>query len=340
MSVLPGHRKDWGYYLLSEWRYDLTQKVSGRAYLDYRTKLGWSEGLGLNYTNTAVGSGDIKFYFTDEHPPQNKYADQRDSYQRYLIRLRHKWDIDERTNVIAEFYKIRDEVRKFADSNNNILKEYFYREYEEDSQPLTYAMFHHSFSYSSIDILLQNRNNHWFDQLQKMPEIKYVLPSLQLGESPFYFDNNTIYDTFNKKATMSPTTADDLTVARLDSINRLSLPMRIAFFRVSPFIQVRETIYDKGANGASLPARSIFYTGADVSTKFYRTFEVKSNVLGLDLNGLRHIITPSFGYSYNPEPTVTVEGAFTTKNRPIPTTKINIPLTIATYLLLRKPMDT
>ncbi|MFA5725127.1 MAG: LptA/OstA family protein [Candidatus Omnitrophota bacterium] len=302
VSVLPGKRKDWGPYLLSEWRYNIKDNIYARMYLDYRNKLGWAEGLGLNYTKTAIGSGDFKFYYSKESP-STVPAGHPTSYQRYLLRLRHKWDIDNQTNFIAEVYKISDEKRKY-DDQANILKDYFYREYEKDSEPLTYALFHHSFTYSSIDFLAQKRINHWYDQLDKLPEIKYTLPSIKLGDTPFYFENYTTFTSFNKKAATAPASPDDLTVTRLDTVNKISIPTRIAFLRVSPFVKVQETVYDKSATGSSLPARSIFYAGADISTKFYRTFNIQTNVFGLDLNGLRHIITPTIGYSYNPEPTV------------------------------------
>jgi hypothetical protein len=66
----------------------------------------------------------------------------------------------------------------------------------------------------------------------------------------------------------------------------------------------RQTFYDHRAIGSSVAPRTIFYSGLDASTKFYRVFDVKSNLLGLDINGLRHIITPTIGYAYNHEPTV------------------------------------
>lgn len=306
VSVLPGKRKDWGPYLLSVWEYNLANNVDGRAYLDYRNKLGWAEGLGLNYTKTPVGNGDIKFYYTQESAGNSKPANTNisGSYQRYLLRLRHKWDIDPQTNFIAQVYKIGDEKRKFVDVNSKFLQDYFYREFEKDAEPLSYALFHHSFQYSSVDVLVQKRTNHWFNQLNKMPEVKYTLPNLQLGASPFYFESNSAVATFNKKPDTVPTSTDTIAVSRLDTFGRLSLPMRVAFFRVTPFVKVQETVYDKGANDQTLPARTIFYTGADVSTKFYRIFNIKTNFLGLDLNDLRHIITPSIGYSYNPEPTI------------------------------------
>ena len=80
--------------------------------------------------------------------------------------------------------------------------------------------------------------------------------------------------------------------------------MRVSFIQLTPFVMNRETFYDKDVNGATVSPRTIFTSGADASTKFYRIFNVKSNFLGLDINGLRHIITPSIAYSYSHEPTV------------------------------------
>ena len=309
VQVEPGTRKDWGPYLLNTWRYTLTDNSNLRLFLDYRTKLGLAEGFDLNYKSPAAGRGDFKFYYTNEkfvHPPLGAPTD----FQRYFFRWRYKWNIDERTNLVAEFYKISDQRWKYENSPvgninaHNMLQDYFFREYEKDSQPLSYALFHHAFNYSSLDILLQKRTNHWFDQLDKLPEINYNLPSLQIGQTPLYFENTSQFGVYNKKATTVPVTADDVTVTRLDTTNRVSLPMRIGFVQFKPFVASRQTFYDKGANGQSGIVRTIFYSGADLSTKFYRIYNLKTNFLGLDLNGLRHVITPSIGYLYTYVPTI------------------------------------
>jgi hypothetical protein len=151
---------------------------------------------------------------------------------------------------------------------------------------------------------MQERTNHWFDQLDKLPEVTYNLPSLQIGESPFYFQHNSSLANFNKKATTYPVTPDEVSVMRFDATNKFSLPMKVAFVKLTPFVKNQETFYDKDVFGSSNAWRTIFYAGADASTKFYRTFNVKSNFLGMDINGLRHIITPTIGYAYNHEPTI------------------------------------
>ncbi|HNW39782.1 MAG TPA: LPS assembly protein LptD [Candidatus Omnitrophota bacterium] len=312
VQVEPGKRKDWGPYLLSTWRYNLTENSNLRLFLDYRTKLGLAEGFDLNYKQPALGRGDFKFYYTDEKAknlPTGIPGDPTE-FQRYFLRWRHKWDIDPRTNFITEFYKISDHRRKYENypapnsEAHNLFQDYFFREYEKDSEPLTYALFHHSFDYSSLDIFLQKRTNHWFDQLDKMPEINYSLPSLQVGQTPLYFENSSQLGVYNKKAATAPVTADDVTVTRLDTTNKVSLPMKLAFLQFKPFLASRQTYYDQGANGQSGIVRTIFYGGVDLSTKFYRIYNAKTNFMGLDINGLRHIITPSVGYLYTHAPTI------------------------------------
>ncbi|MFH0739183.1 MAG: hypothetical protein V2A59_04955 [Candidatus Omnitrophota bacterium] len=303
VQVMPGKRKDWGGYILTAWRYKLTDNLSGRIYFDVRSKLGVAEGFGANYKSENFGKGDFKYYYSHEEPtnlPQNTPA----NFERYLIRWRHQWDIDERTNLVSEYYKITDSKRSILGTQYNMLKDYFFREYEKDSQPLSYTLLHHSFSYSSVDITVQKRINRWYQQLEKLPEIKYSLPNLKIGETPFYFENSSSFASFNYKYPVPSDATNDISMNRFDTSNKFSLPMRVSFIQLTPFVMNRETFYDKDSSGASLAPRSIFYSGADASTKFYRIFDIKSNFLGLDINGLRHIITPSVAYSYNYEPTV------------------------------------
>ncbi len=301
VQLMPGESKDWGTYLLTAWKYRLSDNVGGRIYFDYRNKLGIAEGFGANYDTHQYGQGDLKFYYTQERLSSHP-ANEPGEFQRYLLRLRHRWDIDERTKLISEYYKIGDEKRKLLGNTNNFLKDYFFREYEKDSQPLSYILLSRSFDNSSVNFLVQKRTNRWFDQIEKTPEIQYSLPDYRLFEGvPIYLENSSSFGQLNKKVDPLGYTEN---VTRLDTKNKFSLPMKLGFLRVSPFVADQETVYDKGADGKSLPIRTIFYTGVDTSTKFFRLYDVKTKILGMDINGLRHIITPSIGYSYNHKPSV------------------------------------
>jgi len=312
VQLMPGKSKEWGLFTLSAWRYNLTEDVKGRIYFDYRAKKGVAQGFGTNYSTSDFGKGDFKYYYTQERDHSLDKTNRAPRiFERYLIRWRHKADIDEQTNFTGEYYKITDSKRAIYGSKYNLLKDYFFREYEKDAQPISYLLFHHSFNYSSVDFYMQKRANRWYDAgyLEKLPEIKYSLPSFTIGNTPFYIDNSSSLGSYNKKntSTMTPAANDtnpDAHVNRLDTSNKLSLPMKVSFVQFTPFVTNRMTFYDKRAVTSTIAPRTVFYSGADMSTKFYRIFNVNSDLLGLNINALRHIITPTVGYAFNHEPSV------------------------------------
>jgi len=314
VQMMPGTSKDWGQYMLTAWRYNLTENVTGRIFLDYRSYLGVAEGLGTNYTSD-YGKGDFKFYYTQERD-KSKDVSQEDVmvpkvFQRYFIRWRHKWDIDKNTNLTAEYYKINDSKKMVLDPKFDFLKDYFFREYEKDTQPPSYISLHHSFTYSSLDLVMRKRTNRWYSSgyLEQLPQVNYNMASIRILETPFYFDSSSAIANLNKKntSTMTPAandTSPDAHVNRLDTTNKFSAPLKILFIQISPFVGSRETFYDQKINGSPIAIRTIFLTGAEMSTKFYRIFNINSNFLGLNFNGLRHIITPTISYNYNRVPTI------------------------------------
>mgnify|MGYP001559663567 CR=1 FL=1 len=303
VQFMPGKSKDWGAFLLSAWRYQVTDHVQGRIYADYREKLGSAEGFGANYDTDNFGRGDFKFYYTQERPKNFNEGDPAE-FERYLVRSRHKWDIDERTNLVSEYYKITDSKRVIYGGEYSILKDYFYREYEKDTQPSSYALYHHAFDYSGIDVMVQKRVNRWYSSYtEKLPEIKYNLSSVQVGETPFYFEHNSSLANLNQKNAVH-SSPEGVNLTRFDTTNKISLPTKVSFLQFRPFAGTQETFYDKGADGESIAPRTMFLAGADVSTKFYRVFNLKSEFLKMQFNGLRHVITPTIGYTYQHDPTV------------------------------------
>jgi hypothetical protein len=317
IEITPGSRKQWGQYLLTAWRFNMADDVTGRLYLDFRQKLGISEGFGVNFSNSKIGKGDFKLYYTRERTDEfnEKYPGTNEtrssSFKRYLIRWRHKWDIDENTNIMSQYYNIVDSKMATRGSNYNFLKDYFYREYELDAQPLSYVSFHRSFGFSSLDFNLQKRTNRWYDPgyLEKLPEVKFSLPSTQIGDSWFYVESNTQAVNYNQKnqSTMTPTANDtnpNKHYNRFDTYNKFSYTKKVAFVEFTPYIAGEETIYSKDINGESIPPRTIFFSGADMNTKFYRLFDVHTKLFGMDIDDLRHVITPSVKYAFNHEPTI------------------------------------
>ncbi len=297
-----GKTSDWGVYLLSAWRHDLNDNVRLRLYLDWRERWGFADGFGINYDSEGIGSGDFKLYHTHERRADSA-ADQRvhQEFQRYFVRYRHMWDIDSNTKLTAQYYRIEDSRRGWHPVAD-MLRDYFYREYEKEAQPKSYVLVNRTLPYSNMSMLLQKRTNRWFGETEKLPEVAFNLPKLRIGEGPFYFENQTKFSNLNRKYP-TPSELDD-DVIRFDSYNESTLPTTLMFLEVSPYLGLRETYYSKDEDGEWISPRTAFYTGIDTSTKFYRIFNVRSNFLGLNINKLRHIVSPKVTYAYIHEPTI------------------------------------
>ncbi|MBU1125755.1 MAG: hypothetical protein KKC84_06995 [Candidatus Omnitrophica bacterium] len=308
VQVVPGKSKQWGAFLLTAWRYRLNQYIDGRIYLDLREKLGNSQGFGANYTIPGYGGGDFKFYYTQERNHTKDFPQEDVSipkiFQRYLVRFRHKWDIDEQTNIFTQMYKITDSkvILHPGNPDYGFLKEYFPLEYEKETQPLSYIELHRSLRYASIDVLMQKRMNRWYSQTEMLPRINFSLPSFQLGESPVYYETNASYTNYNQKSAVpAPSSEDaspfrDVTYNQYGLTNRFSLPAKVSILRLTPFISNQEDWKDKYTYGSTFA--HTFSTGSEATTKFYRLFDVQSKFLKMDINGLRHIITPTANYTY------------------------------------------
>ncbi|MFH1339152.1 MAG: LPS assembly protein LptD, partial [Candidatus Omnitrophota bacterium] len=268
-----------------------------RLYLDWRQRWGTAEGFGLNYDTIDLGRGDFKFYYTQERRTD---ADQRlkQEFQRYLVRFRHLWDVDSKTQLTAQYYRIQDNRKGWYGEEADFLRDYFYREYEKETRPRSYLLLTRSLPNSNINMLVDKRTNRWYgNTVEKLPEISYDLPGYQAFDGPLYFKNRTIFSNLDY--------ADSgAAVVRLDSYNQLTLPSKFMFVDVSPYLGLRETGYSRDKDGSPIAPRTTFYTGADMSTRFFRTFNVVNDFLGMNINRLRHVITPRVQYSYVHEPTV------------------------------------
>lgn len=302
VQVTPGKSKDWGLFLFTAWRYDLLNNSSGRIHLDYREKRDLAWGVDNYYDTKTIGKGYFKTYYMRERlipkriykwphipPPTEK--------ERYRIQWRHKWDVDKNTYWLAEYHKLRDP---------NFIKDYFYREFEKNAQLSSYILFTHnppeSFAFS---VLTQKRTNRIFAETEKLPEIKLDKPSAQIFDTPFYINSSSSYANLNKKFSTIPSpTEEDEANQRLDTSNRLSLPIKMSFLELTPYVGSRETYYQRMAGRQVGIFREIWDSGIDISSRFYRIFDFDGDFLGMKFNRLRHIISPSVKYGYVHPPTV------------------------------------
>lgn len=300
VTILPGKDKDWGFYLLTGWRYEFNSYLKGTLRLDYREKKDVAAGFDNYYTTEGFGDGLIKMYYMNERTLESNHfwKQPRISHERerYMMHHRHSWDVDADTDGRFEYWNLSD---------TDMLKDYFYRnEYERDMSPETYLTVTRTKKKYSLNLFAQKRPSKIFATTEYLPQVMLNVPDLQIGaeESKYYWRMDTSLASLNKKEA-HPSNVDEDTV-RLDVYNQFKRVSKLGFLNITPYIGGRETYYTKDKYGDWDWWRGALYSGVEVDTRFYRMFDVSTDKFGVNVNNLRHVITPKVGYEYIHTPTI------------------------------------
>ena len=300
VTFVPGMDKEWGLFLLSSWRYRFNENFKGIVHLDAREKRDVAWGIDLDYKMPDYGTGRIRTYYMNERRITSKrFFQPRPSptieKERFKVEWRHKWKISENTNTILQYYRLSD---------STIIKDYFEREFDEDTDPNTYFLLTHLLPVGIFSYRTDTRVNRFTSAVERLPEVRYDLGSYSILNSGFFLSNSTMYSNLTSK-TASPSEVRQKTM-RVHTESTLSYPMKIGIFEMSPFVGGRNTYYSKTKDPDQYGAiRGIFQTGANLSTRFFKVFDVHVKKFGLDINRLRHTITPQVAYAFNTLPTTT-----------------------------------
>ncbi|MBF0484691.1 MAG: LPS assembly protein LptD [Candidatus Omnitrophica bacterium] len=291
--ITPGYKKLWGGFLLTRIRMPLNDYLQATLHLNEYERKGQAEGFDLNYKTNGFGYGLIRGYYMDEHAIAAKRAwDEKllptIRQERYRLAWRHTWKIDDKTNALWQYYKISD---------SNYLKDYFQREYDNDSSPASYFVLTRSLPLGVMTLRADGHVNPWMTDVTRLPEIKYDLANQKLGDTNFYFKNSSTYSNLAIDHAAPASTREK--TQRLDQDNELSYLTKIGIFEVKPYVGGEWTYYsrtkDESDNGS---IRGIFRTGTSFSTKFYKIYNAKMDKFGIKIDQLRHIITPTIAYDY------------------------------------------
>ena len=295
------------------------------------------EDFGEDWGDVDLGSGYFKTYYMNERKIQRSHLwkkyrphDVTFEKERFRIRWAHEWDIAPDTLAVWEYNRLKDQ---------DFMKDYFYRdEYERDIQPDTYLLVTRTKPEYTLSLLERKRVDRSLSVSESQPEIKLEIRNQPVfGMQTFYEEDGSlgsvddyediyayaeahgvrsleerIIDPYFESTTTFASTTNknahsdiDDDVITLDTYNALSFPKRFFYISFSPSVAIQETFYSKDINGDPIHSPvAVFSTGASVSTRFFRIFGLNTNFLNLDINDLRHIITPSVDYGYVNEPTM------------------------------------
>lgn len=293
LMIIPGRTKELGNYVLGSWRYYLNENAKGLLRLDWYQDKGWAEGVDLNYNTKIMGEGNVKYYRIDERDTRAGVPeDLRETSERSRLELRHRWDPSARDHVVLEYFRASDVTFR---------KDYFFREYEKEPTPNSFFLYSHVYPNATLSLLGEPRVNRFESVLEKVPELKLETYNQKIGDSKFYYKSTTTAAHLMNTLANAGVTAD---VSRVDASNQLSYLFRFAGVDFSPFAGHRDTYYSRGVTGKNDIVRNAFFTGFDASTKLFRTFDVETDFLNLNISKLRHIVTPSIQYLYQDKPTI------------------------------------
>lgn len=292
VHLVPGNRDEWGPFLLSKWRFGLVNKpdlkARGNVQLDYRAKRGFGGGVEGFYSGDKVGRGAARAYYAKDQNEPLGVNDDRSRFQ-----WRHQSKIGESTALTAEFNKLSDPL---------VAKDFFYREeYERDTVPDNYVSIITSKPEYTFSFLERPRVNDFFGTVERNPELRFDTHNRQFAETPFYVREEAQFTNLQRTPAESE---EEVDVIRIDSNHTLTYAGKAGPFSVTPHVGTRQTYYTRAAQDDRDLLRGVFDTGVDLSIHFYKTYETKVQALGLDINQIRHIFTPTFSYNFRPNPTV------------------------------------
>ncbi|MBL7068740.1 MAG: LPS-assembly protein LptD, partial [Candidatus Omnitrophica bacterium] len=301
VTIVAGRNSRWGYFVLSAWRYYLHEWSRGYIHMDWREKKGLGHGIDYKYNFGYFGKGLSRFYYTNEKhiiTTEEVVEGQSVGRDRWRVQVRHKWNLDGNTLAVGEFNKNSDKL---------FIKDYFFNdEYEKESQQRTFVSVIRNKPGYNLSLFFRVRTHNFFTVLEKLPELKLELKSHRIRDTDFYYKSTTSFVMLQKKyAQTAYSRQPKMKANRFDTNHEFSyLTKLFDFLTFNPYLGIRETWYSEDASCSESKLRNVNAYGMRFSTKFYRVFNVKSDALGLGINGLKHVVTPSIHYRYVPEPNV------------------------------------
>ncbi|MCD6583130.1 MAG: LPS-assembly protein LptD [Candidatus Omnitrophica bacterium] len=307
LQVSPGKSKEWGFYVLTRWRYYLSEENKGRIHFDWYQKRGEAAGVTYKSKSGDFGESLFKFYsiqdklyreqereeFFDIYPERESILPKYLEDDRYKAQFFYSWRPTSNLSIKSEFHKFSDRY---------FMRDFFYREYEIQPHPLSYTLADLAFHHSSLSLLIQKRVNHFYTETEYLPKLEYNIFKQRVSTTyPFYIKSQISLANLSKKNANSDEDDDAL---RFHSHNVLSYETKLAWLNINPYIGHFATYYSKNIFGKENVLRNALETGISLSTNLYKIFNREFSLFGERVSKLRQVVTPILTYIYIHPPTV------------------------------------
>ena len=252
--------------------------------LGYQSSRGFTPGIEYRYTPSSETNGVLKGSFIDDKITSETY-----------------WKVDATHNQNLPmgfiFNGVLDlegkEFNKTFTDNINLRNRRISN---------SFATIRKSWGSSSFEILTRYRDSTDItsDQtLGELPQITYKAQRQAIGDSKFYFNQDTKFTSFLTDLDSDPSIDNYFSVQRLDFHPQLTRSINIApWLNFASTIGLRETIYSKGQNNAGFFSREGLDFNANIKgPTFEKVFHTRNKLIPK----IKHLLEPRLIFDYIPD---------------------------------------
>jgi len=300
-TFTPGYRSAYGPFLLGAYNWYWDDTADGRLRLDYREERGVGAGPELNLHLNRWGDATFDYYYVhDQEPDQSTNS----LPQFGNIPMRRQWFYSAYQATPLTNLNLKAMVNYLSDPL--VLHDFAEGAYTGNPQPNTFTEVDKYWNNWDLDAETTPRINQFFDQAERLPDVKLTGFRQQIFDTPVYYASESSAGYYHKWfADTNNPAIPDYSAERADTYHELLLPWTFfGWLNVAPHAGGRFTYYSKESGPGATDEetyRKIFDTGMEVSFKTSRLWTGATNSL-LDLDGLRHVIEPSANYMFVPRP--------------------------------------
>ncbi|MGA9779287.1 MAG: LPS-assembly protein LptD [Limisphaerales bacterium] len=302
-NFTPGYSSAYGPYLLGTYNWFLGDTADGRLHLDYREKRGVGTGPELKLHLDRWGEAAFEYYYVHDQDP-NESTNNLPLFGN-IPQNRQQFNF---TYQATPYTNLNVKAMVNYQTDPLVLHDFAEGAYSANPQPNTFTEVNKYWDNWSLDAETTPRLNTFFDQVERLPDVKLTGYRQQIFDTPFYYDSESSAGYYRKifaDTNMPPELPLNYSAARADTYHQLLLPWTLfGWLNVTPHAGGRFTYYSAESGPGATDEetyRKIFDTGAEASFKVSRLWAGATNSL-LDLDGLRHVMEPSANYEFVPRP--------------------------------------